>query len=80
MTVRAKVYLHTRSEFGGEARQLKFFCVHDNLTEENARFTKYTPSGEITMYVDNPTALAQFQFGKFYYVDFIEVEGESTKP
>ena len=78
--VRAKVYLNASTEFGGKARQLKFLCVHDNSTEENARFTKYTPTGEITMLVDNPGALAQFRFEKYYYVDFTEVEDESTKP
>lgn len=42
---------------------------------ENARFTKATPWGEIRMGIDNPDALAQFEVGKEYYVDFSPATG-----
>lgn len=37
---------------------------------ENAKFWKATPSGEIKMTVQNEQALAFFELGKEYYVDF----------
>lgn len=39
---------------------------------EDADFTKATPSGSITMQIDNPAAAVQFRPGAFYYVDFEE--------
>ena len=42
--------------------------------DENYGFTKATPSGEITMRVDNPAAAIQFKPGKQYYVDFTEAD------
>lgn len=46
---------------------------HDG-TPENERFHRYTPSGTITMTVDNPAADAEFQPGREFYVDFTPVE------
>ena len=43
---------------------------YDTSVEEDKRFAKYTPSGELTMYVDNPPAQAFFELGKTYYIDF----------
>lgn len=37
---------------------------------ENARFTKATPWGNVSMGIDNPAALEQFEVGKEYYADF----------
>ena len=41
-----------------------------NQCEENQIFGKYTPSGEIKMQIQNPTAAEQFTLGGFFYVDF----------
>lgn len=43
-------------------------------SEENKRFFKYTPCGEIKMGTINPEAAAQFVPGKSYYVDFTVAE------
>lgn len=39
-------------------------------SEENQQFFKFTPSGDIRMNVLNPDAMANFEQGKEYYVDF----------
>lgn len=54
--------------------RVKMEAVHDTATPENERFTKYTPSGELSMHVDNPPALEVFRPGKVFYLDFIEAE------
>lgn len=41
-------------------------------TEENKTFSKYTPSGNITLYVTNPN-LFGIQQGDVYLVDFTKV-------
>jgi hypothetical protein len=48
-----------------------FAAVYDTSTEENKRFTKATPWGELKMNVDNPAA--RLEVGKVYYLDFTEV-------
>lgn len=66
--VRAKVICN-----GVANNHVTFNTVYEPDVErdsENARFTKATPSGEIRMHIDNEVALAQFEQGKQYYVDF----------
>ena len=47
---------------------------YDQSIEEDKRFAKATPSGEVTMFVDNPPAQAFFELGKSYYLDFSKAE------
>ncbi len=48
---------------------LHFDAVSDQKPENQA-FTKATPSGTLKMKVDNPDALAQFEAGRHYFLDF----------
>ena len=70
MTVRAKMHLMEITEYAWGGKNLKFETHYDEDIPEDQRFQKATPSGSITMSIDNPTALAQFELGKHYYVDF----------
>lgn len=66
--VRAKVVCESK-----EGTEVKFRTVYeppDERDTENQRFTQATPWGEIRMGIDNPEAIAQFEGGKEYYVDF----------
>jgi hypothetical protein len=68
MAVRAKVRCN-----GVTGNEVSFYTVYEpdsDKDSENARFTKATPWGEIKLGIDNPAALAQFEAGKEYYVDF----------
>lgn len=47
---------------------------YDQSIEEDKRFAKATPSGEVSMYIDNPPAQAFFELGKTYYLDFTKAE------
>lgn len=72
MAVRGKFKLveSTQVSWNKDARRLKFQAVFNDGTEENEKFHKATPTGEIAIMVDNPSAVGQFEFGKHYYVDF----------
>lgn len=72
MAVRGKFKLieSTQVEYNPDVRKLKFQAVCNDGTEENEKFHKYTPNGEVSMTVDNPAASEQFELGKQYYVDF----------
>lgn len=68
MAVRAKVTCNSI-----ENNEVKFrtVCEGDTTKDtENARFTTATPWGEISLGINNPAALEQFEVGKSYYVDF----------
>lgn len=56
--------------YGGESRELVFRAMYDPDLPEDQKYAKATPTGEIKIMVDNPAALAQFELGKSYYVDF----------
>ena len=77
MTVRTKMYLTEITEHSWGGKTLKFETVYDENIPEDQRFQKATPSGSIKMSIDNPTALAQFEIGKHYYVDFNSVPEQS---
>lgn len=76
-TVRAKfrvaeVTFRTDPAGAPGPRQYKLTAVYDTSTEENRRFTKATPWGELVMTVDNPDV--QFVPGQYFYADFTPAE------
>lgn len=64
-------------DWNDTARKLTFQAVC-NDTPENKRFHKYTPTGQISMVVDNPEAMKNFQLRKEYYVDFTEASPQTA--
>lgn len=70
--VRGKFVLRERMEssYGGNSRELTFYAQYDPDLPEDQKYAEATPSGKITMLVESPAALAQFELGKSYYVDF----------
>lgn len=78
--VRGKFVLVSMTQSAGStARSLKFTPQYDPNLPEDQKYAKATPSGELTMYVDNPPALEQLKLGKAYYLDLTEVP-EEAKP
>lgn len=75
MAVRGKFRVHeiTQVEWNRDARKIHLNAVCNDGTEENEKFHRFTPTGAITMTVDNPAAVSQFELGKEYYVDFTAV-------
>lgn len=68
MAVRSKVRCTSKVE-----HTVTFSTVYEpdeTKNDENARFTKATPWGDIRMGIDNESALEQFEVNKEYYVDF----------
>jgi hypothetical protein len=76
MKVKAKFVVdsitHTRSN--PSARVVKLSPVCADGVPENERYHRYTPSGSIEMYIDNPPAAEFFTIGSEIYVDFTKVE------
>lgn len=76
MSMRAKFRVNSVTFYGDHtnpdaSRRYELSAIYDTTTEENRRFTKATPWGELKMTVDNPAA--RLEVGKVYYLDFTEV-------
>lgn len=67
MATRAKFRCNSITDFGS-MKECKFTAICDGSTPENERFQKYTPSGTLTIGVDNPAV--SFAVGQNYYLDF----------
>lgn len=74
MTVRAKLQVTKITKTTWGQTILNFSAIYDTMIPEDQRFQKATPSANFDITIDNPTALAQFELGKFYYIDFTPVE------
>lgn len=75
MTVRAKLEMTERHD-KGYTNILLFETRYDDSIPEDVRFETATPTGKFEMQCNNPKALAQFEVGKSYYVDFNPVPEE----
>jgi len=69
MMVRAK-FTVTAITDRGWMKEVELTCLYDEKIPEDRRFQKATPSGRITMQVDNPSALDVFKLGAQFYADF----------
>jgi len=71
MSVRAKV--RCTSNVNNTVCFTTVYEPDEKKNDENARFTKATPWGDIRLGIDNPAAREQFEPNKEYYVDFTPV-------
>ncbi|MFP3799454.1 hypothetical protein [Paraburkholderia sp. SIMBA_027] len=76
MSVRAKLQLQeiTAQHWSPTSKKLVFRAAYDTSIPEDQRFQSATPWAEFTTLIDNPAALAKFEIGKHYYVDFTSAE------
>lgn len=82
MTVRAKFRCTSIERFGTSEAEgpvnYRFAPVYDQSIPEDQRYAKFTPSGELRLYVDNPAV--SFEAGKAYYLDIAPAEVEVPAP
>lgn len=57
------------------ATEVHLIPNYDDKIPEDQRYSKYTPSGSVVMYIDNPPAQEFFVLGQTYYIDFTKVPG-----
>ena len=70
--MRAKFYVETVTNHRGGYQDATLRAVYDDGHPENNAFAKATPTGELTIGIDNPAAQDFFKPGKEYYLDFTE--------
>lgn len=68
MSLVARMFLQKSTEHAGtsDGREVLFTVI--TRGDEAKEWAKYTPSGQLTMYVTNPDALPQFEVGSEYLV------------
>lgn len=75
MSVRAKFKVQCITDWGS-LKQIKLQAVFAGEIPENQRYHKYTPSGELSITIDNPSASDQFKVGEEFYLDFTNAKGD----
>lgn len=70
MSTRCKMVCSSKDE------RLKTVYLHPvySGSDENKQFFEATPGGQVSLNILNESALAQFEQGKEYYVDFTPCE------
>lgn len=71
--VRGKFMLTSIGINYGTSRNVEFTPQYDPNLPEDQKFCKATPSGKLTMLVDNDAALSQLKLGQQYYLDLTPV-------
>lgn len=61
---------------GEEFRELTLVPVYGESGSANAQWSKWTPSGELKMRIDNPKAFDVIEVGKEFYLDLTPPEFE----
>ena len=56
--------------------EVRLNAVYEDGGGDNKSWSKYTPSGEIRMFITNPDAIEQFEVGKSYFVNFTPASAE----
>lgn len=74
--VRAK-FICRSANAEGDTNRLTFEVVTSG-SAENDQFFKYTPGGEINLFVVSDETAAAFVEGEEYYVDFTPVRGAGS--
>ncbi len=55
-------------------REIEFYFVSGDESEENKKFWEASPYGTFKVMIYNPNAANELQLGKFYYVDVHEAK------
>ncbi len=73
--VRAKFTVTSVTDHNyGNGKTIKLTPCYDTDIPEDRRFAQATPTGELTMFVNNPPAIAALKLGQQFYLDFTPVE------
>lgn len=74
-TIRAKFQCSEVTQFAYGAQKMKASVVYagDKNSEDNT-FAKATPSGEIWLQIDNPSAQGVIKPGTYFYADLTVIE------
>lgn len=64
---------HHTAAPGEQCATVKLAAAYNN-GKGNENWSKYTPQGEISMMITNPDAIAAFELGKTFQIEFSPVD------
>ena len=72
--VRGKFTVSEITTYQYGSKKITLQALYDPNLPEDQKYAKATPSGTITMQVDNPPAADYLEIGKAFYVDFTRAD------
>ena len=77
--MRAKFELQNVTQIAEDAEELRFVAVTEKPFDEEGNsednsFSRWTPTGELTMTITNPNLIGTMEPGEKYYLDFTKTE------
>lgn len=77
MNVRAKFRCQSVTTHAGGGEEVRLSAVSPD-SEDNKAWSKWTPSGELSMYISNEAAHGAFEPGVDYFLDITKASAESA--
>lgn len=74
IVIRAKFQLQEIRQHIGEGKTYIFCPMYDTSIPEDRRFSQYTPTGELRIFVTNPVVHATWHLGRYCYFDVTAIE------
>jgi hypothetical protein len=73
-SIKKQFYKTAAGEVVEHSAEIVLTPQYDSTIEEDRRYAKATPSGLISLCIDNPSAIEYLKPGEAFYVDFTRVE------
>ena len=77
--MRAKFVIDSVTPVPQEQEEIVARAVTDG-SEENKSFSRWTPSGSLSLMISNPNLLGYWKQGDEFYLDFTKIEAEVGSP
>ncbi len=75
--IRAKFLVHSVTKHSDGAESIEAHATSGRTGTANAQWAKMTPSGKLTMHINNPDAHGKIKPGKHYFLDISEAEDDA---
>lgn len=77
MALRAKFQALSVTKHADASESVELMAANGRKDTANAQWSKWTPSGNLKMHINNPDAHGQIQPGKFYFLDITEADEDA---
>lgn len=77
MAIRAKFLALSVTKHHDGAESVDLQAANGRRDTANAQWSTWTPSGKLTMHINNPDAHGKILPGKFYFVDLSEADEDA---
>jgi hypothetical protein len=72
MGIRAKFKVASVTQYENDQETVEMQAANGRADTANAQWSKWTPSGKLTLTINNPDARGKLLPGKYYFLDLTE--------